>query len=109
MRKLWDKWCRMVDEHNEPLNNYVWYEEMWEPYTPIFPIIWSFIISTMITFIWAEPGTPFIDIVIRWIGIGLGSSVLMELFLVANWFAFREKKEKEDDGNEKGKTKDACW
>lgn len=47
LRKLWVKWCKTVDEHNKSLDNYVFGEEMWTPYTPLVPLITAFIISTV--------------------------------------------------------------
>lgn len=97
----------MVDEHNEPLNNYVWWEDMWTPYTPLIPIITAIVSSTVIVALSAcINDLSIIDIIISWakcVGIG---TVLMGAFFAINWFSFSEKKEKEDDNEGKGKIND---
>lgn len=98
LRKLWVKWCKTVDEHNEPLDNYVFGEEMWTPYTPLVPLITAFIISTVMIMaaiffeIWPDAST--IDFAIIWFKTTILQSIVFGLFFTINWIVFSDKKDK---------------
>lgn len=98
LRKLWVKWCKTVDEHNESLDNYVFGEEMWTPYTPLVPLITAFIISTVMIMaaiffeIWPDAST--IDFAIIWFKTTILQSIVFGLFFTINWIVFSDKKDK---------------
>ena len=98
LRKLWVKWCKTVDEHNKSLDNYVFGEEMWTPYTPLVPLITAFIISTVMIMaaiffeIWPDAST--IDFAIIWFKTTVLQSIVFGLFFTINWIVFSDKKDK---------------
>lgn len=98
LRKLWVKWCKTVDEHNKSLDNYVFGEEMWTPYTPLVPLITAFIISTVMIMaaiffeIWPDAST--IDFAIIWFKTTILQSIVFGLFFTINWIVFSDKKDK---------------
>lgn len=98
LRKLWVKWCKTVYEHNKSLDNYVFGEEMWTPYTPLVPLITAFIISTVMIMaaiffeIWPDAST--IDFAIIWFKTTILQSIVFGLFFTINWIVFSDKKDK---------------
>ena len=98
LRKLWVKWCKTVDEHNKSLDNSVFGEDMWTPYTPLVPLITAFIISTVMIMaaiffeIWPDAST--IDFAIIWFKTTILQSIVFGLFFTINWIVFSDKKDK---------------
>ena len=98
LRKLWVKWCKTVDEHNKSLDNYVFGEEMWTPYTPLVPLITAFIISTVMIMaaiffeIWPDAST--IDFAIIWFKTTILSVHVFWIVLYYKLVVFSDKKDK---------------
>lgn len=91
MRKLWNKWCDMVDEHNRLLDSYVFQEEIWSPYTIFMPIVMAVIISVLIMLMsvgYCDIGMPPIAIFSRWILWIFITSIGFGFFLFLNWKRF---------------------
>ncbi len=47
IRKLWDKWCDKVDEHNSK-QDYVTQEECWDYFTIFYPFLCGLFISLIL-------------------------------------------------------------
>ena len=85
VKKLWKKWCKKVDEHNEK-QNYVTQEECWEYYDIFLPFLFSIIITAILCIF------LYIDRKYFSISFALLSfiiiSIVIGIFQLINWFLF---------------------
>ena len=48
IKKIWNKWCDMVDERNASLT-YANYEEAWSYCTPFSIFVWPFVVIPIVS------------------------------------------------------------
>lgn len=83
---MWKKWVKKVEEHNKPLNNYAFYEEMWNPYEIFIPFIVFIIVVIFISFLSFVSGEP-INFAIT-ILVSVIMSSLSGCMMYLNWKCF---------------------
>lgn len=83
MKNLWQKWCLIVEKHNEPLlKSWSTSDEAWNPSEIFMPIVFGIILSGIFGFMMLIAGTFNLAFCIE---VFLSTVAVFGLFMFINW------------------------